>query len=208
MYAIIAFDMLQIPTSSLGLILGGFSAGIGIALKDILNNLVYGLQLMAGRLKVGDWIECNGVRGAVSDITYQTTLLQTSDGSTVSFLNSDLFSKSFTNLSRDISYELVKIDVNVAYGTDMQRVRDILMNAMQELCTKDSDGRDVVDSSKGISVVFGDFGESAMQVSVKQYVLSNQSSSYTDRAKEVIYNALNANGITIPFPQRDIHMMN
>ena len=132
----------------------------------------------------------------------------TSDGSTVSFLNSDLFQKSFTNLSKSVSYELVKIDVGVAYGTDMQRVRDILLGAMKELCTQDSSGRDVVDSSKGISVVFGDFGESAMQVSVKQYVLSNQSGSYTDRAKEVIYNALNANGITIPFPQRDIHVIN
>ena len=207
-YAIIAFDTLQIPTSSMGLILGGFSAGLGIALKDIINNLVYGIQLMAGRLKVGDWIECNGVRGTVSDITYQTTLLKTSDGSTVSFLNSDLFSKSFTNLSKSISYELVKIDVNVAYGTDMQRVRDILVNAMQELCTQDSDGRDVVDSSRGISVVFDDFGESAVQVSVKQFVLPNEIISYTDRAKEIIYNALNANGITIPFPQRDIHMVN
>lgn len=206
-YAIIAFDTLQIPTSSMGLILGGFSAGLGIALKDIINNLVYGIQLMAGRLKVGDRIECNGVRGTVSDITYQTTLLKTFDGSTVSFLNSDLFSKSFTNLS-SISYKMVKIDVSVAYGTDMQRVRDILVNAMQELCTQDSDGRDVVDSSRGISVVFDDFGESAVQVSVKQFVLPNEIISYTDRAKEIIYNALNANGITIPFPQRDIHMVN
>ena len=207
-YTILAIDKLEIPTSTVGLILGGFSAGLGIALKDILNNIIYGVQLMTSRLKIGDWVECNGVRGTVSDITYQTTLLQTSDGSTVSFLNSDLFKKSFTNLSKSISYVLVKIDVNVAYGTDMQRVRDILVNAMQELCTQDSNGRDVVDSSKGISVVFGNFGESAMQVSVKQYVLSNQSSSYTDRAKEIIYNALNANGITIPFPQRDIHVIN
>ena len=207
-YAILAIDKLQIPTSTVGLILGGFSAGLGIALKDILNNIIYGIQLMTSRLKVGDWVECNGVRGTVSDITYQTTLLVTSDGSTVSFLNSDLFQKSFTNLSKSVSYELVKIDVGVAYGTDMQRVRDILLGAMQELCTQDSSGRDVVDSSKGISVVFGDFGESAMQVSVKQYVLSNQSGNYTDRAKEVIYNALNANGITIPFPQRDIHVIN
>ena len=206
-YAILAIDMLQIPTSTVGLILGGFSAGLGIALKDILNNIIYGIQLMTGRLKIGDWIECDGVRGTVSDITYQTTLLETSDGSTVSFLNSDLFQKSFTNLSKSISYMLVKIDVGVAYGTDMQHVRDILLEAMQEMCTQDSSGRDVVDPSKGISVVFGDFGDSAVEVSVKQYVLSNQCISYTERAKEVIYNALNANGIAIPFPQRDIRVI-
>ena len=62
-YADIVIITLNIPTGSLGLIAGGLSAGIGLALKDIINNFIYGIQLMGGRLRVGDWIDCDGVRG-------------------------------------------------------------------------------------------------------------------------------------------------
>ena len=60
---------------------------------------------------------------------------------------------------------------------------------------------------KGIYVVFNEFGDSAVEVAVKQNVLVPERNGYIDRAKEVIYNALNENGIQIPFPQRDIHVV-
>ena len=206
-YVYIFIVTLQIPTSSLGLIAGGLSAGIGIALKDIINNFVYGIQLMGGRLRVGDWIVCDGVRGAVTDINYQTTQVETIDGTTVSFLNAELFAKSFTNLTKSDSYEFLRVTVSVAYGTDMQRVRDIIVEAMQVMRTKDAYGREIVEPKKGIYVVLGGFGDSGVEVYVKQYVLAAEHIGYADRAKEVIYNALNANGITIPFPQRDLHII-
>ena len=198
---------LRIPTSSLGLIAGGLSAGIGIALKDIINNFVYGIQLMGGRLRVGDWIECDGVRGAVTDINYQSTQVETINGTTVSFLNSALFAKSFTNLTKSDSYEFLRLSVSVAYGTDMQRVREVLVDAMQVMRTKDAYGREIVEPKKGVYVVLGEFGDSGVEVFVKQYVLAAERIGYTDRAKEVIYKALNDNGITIPFPQRDLHII-
>ena len=207
-YCIIVIVTLQIPTGSLGLVLGGFSAGVGLALKDIINNFIYGIQLMTGRLKIGDWIECDGVRGAVTDISYQSTQVETIDGTTVSFLNAALFAKSFTNLTKSNSYECLKLHVGVAYGTDMELVRKVLVEAMQVMRTKDPYGREVVEPKKGIYVVLGEFGESSVDVVVKQYILAAERIGYIDRAKEVIYNALNANGITIPFPQRDIHVIN
>ena len=206
-YIYIFIVTLNIPTSSLGLIAGGLSAGIGIALKDIINNFVYGIQLMGGRLRVGDWIECDGVRGAVTDINYQTTQVETINNTTVSFLNAELFAKSFTNLTKSNSYEFLKLNVSVAYGTDMQRVRDVIVEAMQVMRTKDTYGREIVEPNKGIYVVLGEFGDSGVEVLVKQYVLAAERIGYTDRAKEVIYKALNDNGITIPFPQRDVHMI-
>lgn len=199
---------LNIPTSSLGLIAGGLSAGIGIALKDIINNFVYGIQLMGGRLRVGDWIECDGVRGAVTDINYQSTQIETIDGVTVSILNAALFAKSFTNLTKSDSYELLKLHVSVAYGTDLQRAREVIVDAMQVMRTKDAYGREIVEPKKGIYVVFGAFQDSGMDIIVKQYVLAAERVAYADHAPEIIYNALNANGITIPFPQRDIHIIN
>jgi len=206
-YIYIFVATLHIPTSSLGLIAGGLSAGIGIALKDIINNFVYGIQLMGGRLRVGDWIECDGVRGAVTDINYQSTQVETVDGVTVSFLNSALFAKSFTNLTKSDSYECLKLHVSVAYGSDLHRVREVLVDAMQVMRTKDAYGREIVEPKKGIYVVFGEFGDNGIDVIVKQYVLAAERITYAGNAPEVIYNALNAAGITIPFPQRDLHII-
>ena len=206
-YIVIVVVMLKIPTGSLSLVAGGLSAGIGLAMKDVLNNFIYGIQLMSGRLRVGDWIECDGVRGRVTSINYQSTQIETINGSSMSFLNATLFAKNFTNLTRGSSYEFVKLSVGVPYGTDVQRVREILEEELQVLRTKDAYGRDIVDPKKGIYVVFNDFGESAVEIAVKQFVLVPERIGYVDRAKEVIYNALTKNGIQIPFPQQDIHVI-
>ena len=206
-YIVIVVLMFRIPTGSLSLAIGGLSAGIGLAMKDVLNNFIYGIQLMSGRLRVGDWIECDGVRGKVSDINYQSTQIETSSGARMSFLNTTLFNKNFTNLTRGSSYEFVKIVVGVAYGTDVDQVREILSEAMKSLLTKDTYGRDVVDPKRGIRVVLNEFGDSAVEIGLKQFVLVPERSGYIDRAKEVIYKALRENNIEIPFPQRDIRII-
>ena len=206
-YVIIIVVMLKIPTSSLTIIAGGLSAGIGIAMKDIINNFVYGIQLMSGRIRVGDWIECDGVRGKVTSISYQSTQIETVEGAVMSFLNSSLFTGNFRNLTRNHAYELLKITVGVSYGTDVAKVRNVLLDAMQQLRTKDAYGTEIVDPKKGISVTFDAFDDSSVNVAVKQYVLVAERIAYSDRAREVIYNALNEAGIQIPFPQRDIHII-
>ena len=207
-YADLVIVTLHIPTGSLGLVAGGLSAGIGLALKDTINNFIYGIQLMGGRLRVGDWIECDGVRGKVTSISYQSTQIETiPQGTEMSFLNADLFSKNFNNLTKNNSYEYTKILVGVEYGTDFQSVREIILQAMEVLKTKDSYGRDVVDPKYGIQVRFDNFGDSSVDVAVKQYILVPERSGYIDRAKEIIYKTLNENGISIPFPQCDVHMI-
>ena len=206
-YADLVIISLNVPTGSLGLIAGGLSAGVGLALKDILNNFIYGIQLMGGRLRVGDWIECDGVRGKVTDINYQTTLVETIQGTQVAFLNSSLFGKNFTNLTRNNAYELTVVKVGVAYGTDFQLVRDALEKGLEVLKTKDNYGRDIVEPSYGIYIRFDDFGDSSVNVAVKQYVLVPEQIEYVYRCKELIYKILKENGITIPFPQRDVHMI-
>ena len=206
-YAVVVVSELRIPTGSLGLIAGGLSAGIGLALKDIINNFIYGIQLMGGRLRVGDWIECDGIRGKVTDINYQTTLVETLRGTQVAFLNASLFGKSFTNLTRNHAYELTIVKVGVAYGTDFQRVREALEKGLEALKTKDAYGRDVVEPGYGIYIRFDDFGDSSVNVAVRQYVLVPEQIEYVYRCKELIYKILAENGITIPFPQRDVHMI-
>ena len=206
-YVVVVVDVLRIPTGSLTLVAGGLSAGIGLALKDILNNFIYGIQLMGGRLRVGDWIECDGVRGRVVAINYQCVVVETLDGTEMSFLNASLFGKNFNNLTRNNSYEFTKIIAGVAYGTDVKKVREVLTEAMQQVRTKDRYGREIVEPKYGINVVVADMADSSVNIAVKQYVLVAERIGYIDRAKEVIYEALNANGITIPFPQCDVHLI-
>ena len=206
-YIVMVVIMVKLPTSSLTIIAGGLSAGIGIALKDIINNIIYGVQLMSGRLRVGDWIICDGVRGKVTKIGYQSTEIETIEGAVLSYLNANLFAKNFSNLTRYDPYEFIKIVVGVPYGTDVEKVRGVLEEAMQEMRTKDSYNRDVVEPRKGIWIAFEDFGDSSVNIAVKQNVLVAEHIAYCDRAREVIYNALDSAGINIPFPQRDIHII-
>lgn len=206
-FIIITVVVLKIPVGALSIVAAGLATGLGLAMKDILNNFIYGIQLMGGRLRVGDWIECDGIRGKVTDINYQTTLVETLSGTQVAFLNASLFGKSFTNLTRNHAYELTTVKVGVAYGTDFQRVREALEKGLEALKTKDAYGREVVDPSYGIYIRFDDFGDSSVNVAVRQYVLVPEQIEYVYRCKELIYKILAENGITIPFPQRDVHMI-
>jgi small-conductance mechanosensitive channel len=81
------------------------------------------------------------------------------------------------------------------------------VEAMQQMRTKDKYGRDIVDPKYGIKVVVNDMSDSSVDIAVKQYVLVVERIGYVDRSKEVIYEALNAANITIPFPQCDVHLI-
>ncbi len=205
-YFMVTISLLNIPTKSLSVITAGLAAGLGFAMKDILNNFFYGVQLMSGRLRVGDYIECDGIRGKVDSITYQSTQIEATDGSVMALPNSSLFAKNFKNLTRNNSYEFLGLPVGVAYGTDVEHARGVIVKALAPLCKPDRFGRQIVEEKYGIQVVLNGFGDSSVDLVVKQYVLVEQRTGYIAAANERIYNALNAAGIEIPFPQRDINI--
>ena len=206
MYVIVTIGLLKIPTKSLNMVITGLAAGLGFAMKDILNNFFYGVQLMSGRLRVGDTLECDGIRGTVDNISYQTTTIKAIDGSLIAFPNSTLFSKTFKNLTKSDSYEYVALPVGVAYGTDVDKARKVLLKALKPLCRPDKFGRDTVKPSYGIQVTVNGFGDSSVDLMVKQYVLVDLRYAYVAKANELIYKSLAENGIEIPFPQRDVHI--
>ncbi len=205
-YLISLVGLLNVPTKSMSMIATGLAAGLGFAMKDILNNFFYGVQLMSGRLRGGDTIECDGIRGTVDNISYQTTTIRAVDGSLIAFPNSTLFSKTFKNLTRSDSYEYIPLDVGVAYGTDVDHARKVILKALKPLCKPDKFGRDVVKPSYGIQIVLDNFGDSSLNLKVKQFVLVDQRYIFLSKANELIYKALAENGIEIPFPQRDVHI--
>ena len=207
-YADLFIVTLHIPTGALGLIAGGLSAGIGLALKDIINNFIYGIQLMGGRLSVGDWIECDGNIGTVIAISYQTTQIRDYGGPIIAFTNTALFNKNFKNLTRGNEYVYTKVTIGVPYSSDVDKIRELLLEASKELLTKDDYGRDVVDPRWGVKVDIADFAESAIIIAMKQSVLVEKRFGYIKKAKQLIYKTFRENGITIPFNQLDIHVIN
>ena len=94
----------------------------------------------------------------------------------------------------------------MAYGTDVRRVREVLVKAMQKMRTKDHYGREIVDPKYGVFVVVGNMSQSAVEIGVKQYILVPERIEYVDRSKEVIYEALTAAGITFGFPRCNVEL--
>ncbi len=205
-YIITAFVMLKIPTSALAIITTGLATGIGFAMKDVLNNFFYGVQLMSGRVRVGDTIECDGVRGKVENLSYQSTQVASEDGSMIVFTNTALFNKNFKNLTRNHHYEMINFTVGVKYGTDIEKARKVMLEALQPLLGKDKYGRNIVDMKKGIAIRLRNFGDSAIDMQVLLFSTVETHYSFAAAAKEAIYNAFAANGIEIPFPQRDVYI--
>lgn len=205
-YIIVVFYMLNVPSKGIALVTTGLSTGLGFASKSLLENFFYGISLMTGRVRVGDYIECDGMIGKVESITYQSTQIITLDGSVVAILNSDLFSKNFKNLTRNHQYVLEKIPVGVAYGTNINKVREMLTEGINKICIKTADGRDIVDPKHGVKVSFSGFGESSVNLFVDVWVLVDQKLSFVAEVNEKIYNILNENNIEIPFPQHDIYI--
>ena len=206
LYLIVAFSILHVPTTTLTAISAGLAAGVGFALKDLINNFFYGIQLMAGRIRVGDKISCDGVRGIVKRVSYQTTQVEDEDGSLIAFTNTELFTKKFRNLNTGRNYEFIKMPVSVKYGTDIALARKVIMDALQPLMTKDKNGRDIVDPSFPVDVRFDSYGDSSVNLIVALYTTVETHYTFPARAKEAIYNAFYENGIEIPFPQRDLYI--
>ncbi len=205
-YVVAAMMILEVSGKGISIVMAGLATGLGFAMKDLLENFVYGVILMTGRLRVGDYIECDGVQGKVESINYQSTQIVTLDGCVIAFQNAALFSKNFKNLTRNHGYVLVKIPVGVAYGTNVERVRKLLIESFEPLATKNAAGKPIVDTKQGFSVLFDNFGDSSVDLFVVCWALVEEKASLVARVKEVIYNTLNDNGVEIPFPQREVRV--
>ena len=205
-YLLYVLFIFQVPKSGLSVVTAGLATGMGFAMKDLLENFFYGISLMTGRIRVGDYIECDGIQGRVDSITYQSTQLVTYDGSVIAFLNAQLFTKNFKNLTRNHHYEHVKVPIGVAYGANIQEVRSILVERLSHFRRRLPDGRELLRPDSDISVVFSDFGASSVDLLVCYWVLVDQKTMVAGQVKETIYDTLNEHNFEIPFPQCDVHM--
>ena len=200
-WLLISLSLLDISVAWLLAISGGLSTGIGFASKDIIENIYYGASLMAGRIKVGDWIDVDGTMGKVTNISYTSTIIESLGGEVITFQNSQLFAKNYKNLTRNHGYVLAIVPFGVAYGSNLQQVSQLVETAVNDL------HHEWIDPEKQVKSVVSEMGDSS--INFKLFVWSDavKKSYVISDVLKCIYETLGEHNIEIPFPQRDIHII-
>ncbi len=196
-----SLSLLHISVAWLVAISGGLSTGIGFASKDIIENIYYGATLMAGRIKVGDWIEVDGRMGKVSSISYTSTVIESLYGEVITFQNAQLFTKNYKNLTRNHGYVLAVVPFGVAYGSNLKQVTDLVEGALNKMNHR------WMDRSKQVKCVCSEMADSSVNFKLFVWADAPKKSYVVSDVLKCVYDTLNENGISIPFPQRDIHLI-
>jgi small-conductance mechanosensitive channel len=198
----VALVVSGIDLSSLAVIAGALGVGIGFGLQNIVSNFVSGLILLAERpITLGDRIEVAGVAGQVTKISLRSTTVVTNDNISVIVPNSDLITHPITNWSYGDPKVQIRIPIGVAYGTDVERLRVVLLEVAAENSS--------VLKTPAPSVLFADFGDSALnfELAVWTQDMAHAPRRFRSAINFAIERKLRENRIEIPFPQRVVHLI-
>ncbi len=194
-----ALGQLGIQTTSFIAILGAAGLAIGLALQGSLANFAAGFLLIIFRpFKVGDFIEGAGVAGVVREIQVFTTTLKTPDNKTIIIPNSKLSGDNIINYSAEATRR-VDMTVGVAYNADLAKVKDVLNGIISK------DGRILADPAPQVAVA--ELADSSVNFVVRVWTNTGDFWGVKCDTTEAIKNRFDAEGIGIPFPQRDIHIV-
>ena len=195
---IAALGQLGVQTTSLVAIVGAAGLAIGLALQGSLSNFASGVMLIVFRpFKAGDFIEAAGVSGAVEEVSIFNTTLKTPDNKIVIVPNAQVTGGSIVNYSAE---DMRRIDLvfGIGYGDDIRRAKQVIESVLAE------DERILKDPAPTVGVV--ELGASSVNLAVRPWV---RTADYWDvffATNERMKQRFDAEGITIPFPQRDVHI--
>ena len=186
------------------LILGVFAAlglGIGFALQDVFKDLISGIIILfEGNVSVGDILEVDGLIGTVKEIKLRTSLIRTRDGIFIVVPNNRVVNEKVINWSTNTKITRFSVPVGVAYGSDVGKVKELLLESVE--------GNEMISKRPTPIVFFNDFGDSALMFEIHFWVLDTWSIEIikSDLRFE-IDRLFRENEIQIPFPQRDVHLI-
>jgi potassium efflux system protein len=189
-----------IELSNLALVAGALSLGIGFGLQNIVSNFVSGLILLAERpFQAGDWIEAGAVSGFVKKVRVRATEIETFQRQTVILPNSELINSAVGNWTHRNRLARIEIAVGVAYGTDARRVKEILLEIAR--------GHPRIMKNPEPMVLFANFGDSSLDFELRVFLYDVfEMIDIQSELRFSILDTFKAEGIEIPFPQRDLHL--
>ena len=197
MLVIMAMDIIGIKATSFIAILGAAGLAVGMALQGTLQNFAGGVIILLMRpFKVGDYIECGSYKGYVKEIRIFHTIIRPFNGRIIIVPNSDLATTSLTNHTKE---PVIRLDVvcSVAYGTDLDKAREVIMKVI--------DADELIQKDPITKLCVSELNTSSVDYSLWLWVKVEDYWTVWMRIRENIYKAFNDNGISIPFPQLDVH---
>lgn len=196
--ALIAIEQVGIDTTSLLALLGAAGLAVGLALKDSLSNFASGVMLILMKpFDIGNFIEAAGISGVVEKITVFNTIIITGDNKEIIVPNGQLYAGTITNYSARPTRR-VDITIGIGYDDDIKKARDL----MQDLINADE--RVLKDPSSVIAV--GELADSSVNFVVRMWVNSADYWAVKWDFLENVKTTFDANGVSIPFPQQDVHV--
>ena len=198
MLVIMVMDIIGIKATSFIAVLGAAGLAVGMALQGTLQNFAGGVIILLMKpFKVGDYIECGAYKGYVKEIRIFHTFMQPFNGRTIIVPNSSLATTSLTNHTKQPQ---IRLDVvaSVAYGTDLDFAKEVLMEVI------DNDPLILKDPIPKLAV--SELGNSSVDISMWMWVKTEDYWTVWMRIRENVYKAFKEKGITIPFPQMDVHV--
>ncbi len=195
---IAALEQLGVDTTSMIAVLGAAGLAIGLALQSSLQNFAAGVMLIVFRpFKAGDFIEAGGTAGVVEKITIFTTVMKTGDNREVIVPNGSIFGGTITNNSARPTRRIDMV-FGIGYDDDIKKARDVMLQIIDE------DERILKDPAPLVAVA--ELGASSVNFNVRPWVNSPDYWAVRYDLTEKIKLAFDENGISIPYPQMDVHL--
>jgi len=181
-------------------LVGALGVGIGFGLQNVVNNFVSGIILLYERpVQKSDIIEVGSLLGEVRRIGVRSSTVRTYDGAEVIVPNASLISQDVVNWTLSDRTRRIEVPLAVAYGTDPDRVIDLLLAAVK-------DRRGVLQAPQAVALFQG-FGDSSLDFVVRFWTAEiDRWSQVSSDVRAAIYESVREAGIEIPFPQRDLHV--
>lgn len=197
--AISAISALGVPTTSFLAIVGAAGLAIGLALKDSLTNFSSGVMLVFFRpFRAGDYVEAAGTAGTVESVGIFSTVLKTPDNRVITVPNSLIYGDRITNYSAETTRR-IDLVVGIGYGDDPARAKALIQGVLT------GDDRVLDDPPPSLMVL--ELGESSVDLAVRPWVASADYWAVRGDLLEKIKSTLEGNGMTIPYPQREVHVV-
>ena len=194
-----AISQLGIEMTSFVAILGAAGLAIGMAFSGTLSNLAGGVMILFFKpYRIGDLVSMQGETGVVKDILIFNTILTTPDNQTIIVANGAAANGNITNYTKDSDIRTVTWTFGIAYGDDLKAAKELLQKFFDE-------DPMILDDQEKV-VVLGSLGDSSVNLDCRVWVKNDDYFDVLFRINERVYNEFEGAGLSIPFPQMDVHL--